>query len=160
MCGTRRVIFKELHIGAPLHQTPTTDDQLKRANPINSYNMQSTEDSADGVELTASGVVNPTSSELQQQQSPKQSPQQNSNELSASQVELFLTMHNRKLTRELNGPQKKKTKYHLVILLCFLILVYGLSSTYATTNSNPNNGEEGTTTGGGTGGDQQWHDGQ
>jgi len=114
--------------------------------------MQSIEDSIDGVELTASDVANPSSPELQQQQSPKQNKQQSSNELSSSQIELFLTMHNRKLTRELNGPQKKKTKYHLVILLCFLILVYGLSSTYATTN--PNNGEEGNTSTG-TGGNQQ-----
>lgn len=112
--------------------------------------MKSTKGSAaDGVELTTSGVVNPTSSELQQQQSSKQHKQQSSNELASSQIELFLTMHNRKLTRELNGPQKKKTKYHLVILLCFLILVYGLSSTYATTNT-----EEGATSGG-TGGNQQ-----
>eukprot|EP00956_Cyclotella_meneghiniana_P038534 scaffold155675_cov77-Cyclotella_meneghiniana.AAC.2 len=43
-------------------------------------------------------------------------------------VELFLTMHYRKMLRELNGPQKKKSKYHLVVLFCFLLMIYGFSA--------------------------------
>lgn len=43
-------------------------------------------------------------------------------------IELFLTMHYRKMLRDLNGPQKKKTKYHLIVLLCFLIIIYGFSA--------------------------------
>jgi hypothetical protein len=43
-------------------------------------------------------------------------------------IELFLTMHYRKMLRDLNGPQKKKTKYHLIVLLCFLVITYGFSA--------------------------------
>jgi len=42
--------------------------------------------------------------------------------------EVFCTMQYRKMQRELNGPQKKKTKYHYIALACLLILVYGLSA--------------------------------
>ncbi|KAL7553515.1 hypothetical protein ACHAWF_017587 [Thalassiosira exigua] len=41
---------------------------------------------------------------------------------------LFLAMHHRKLERDLNGPQKKKTRFHFVALGCMLVLVYGLSA--------------------------------
>ncbi|KAL7541123.1 hypothetical protein ACHAXR_010666 [Thalassiosira sp. AJA248-18] len=54
--------------------------------------------------------------------------------------ELFLTMQYRKMQRDLNGPQKKKTKYHFIALWCLLILVYGLSAGY---NSNSTTSEEG-----------------
>ena len=67
----------------------------------------------------------------------KQSSQQQ--HLKDPHMELFLTMHYRKMQRDLNGPQKKKTKYHLVILLCFLILVYASSASY----SQPDNESEG-----------------
>lgn len=36
--------------------------------------------------------------------------------------QLFLTMHARKLDRDLNGPQKKKTRFHFVALACLLVL--------------------------------------
>jgi len=42
--------------------------------------------------------------------------------------EVFLTMYHRKKQRELNGPQKKKNKYHLIALSILLILVYTGSS--------------------------------
>ena len=42
--------------------------------------------------------------------------------------EVFCTMQYRKMQRELNGPQKKKTKYHYMALACLLILVYGISA--------------------------------
>jgi len=42
--------------------------------------------------------------------------------------QLFLTMHYRKMQRDLNGPQKKKTRYHFIALACMLILIYGMSS--------------------------------
>ena len=42
--------------------------------------------------------------------------------------EVFLTMHYRKMQRDLNGPQKKQSKYHYVALACMLILIYGLSA--------------------------------
>lgn len=42
--------------------------------------------------------------------------------------QIFLTMHHRKMQRDLNGPQKKKRKYHFVALACLLILIYGLSA--------------------------------
>ena len=53
-------------------------------------------------------------------------------------IELFLTMQYRKMQRDLNGPQKKKTKYHLIVLLCFLIIVYGFGSTYEPTDDGKN----------------------
>ena len=43
-------------------------------------------------------------------------------------IELFLTMTYRKMLRDLNGPQKKKTKYHLIVLISFLIIIYGFSA--------------------------------
>ena len=55
-------------------------------------------------------------------------------------IELFLTMHYRKMQRDLNGPQKKKTKYHLIVLLCFLIIVYGFGSAYPVGDDNNVNG--------------------
>ena len=66
----------------------------------------------------------------------KQSSQQH---LKDPHMELFLTMHYRKMQRDLNGPQKKKTKYHLVILLCFLILVYASSASYIQPNESEGN---------------------
>jgi len=51
-------------------------------------------------------------------------------------IELFLIMKYRKMQRDLNGPQKKKTKYHLIVLLCFLIIVYGFGSAYEATDDN------------------------
>ena len=40
------------------------------------------------------------------------------------------------MQRDLNGPQKKKTKYHLIVLLCFLIIVYGFGSAYEAPDDN------------------------
>jgi esterase/lipase superfamily enzyme len=54
-------------------------------------------------------------------------------------IELFLTMHYRKMLRNLNGPQKKNTKYHLIVLLCFLIIIYGFSAYTNTSDSTTEN---------------------
>ena len=62
--------------------------------------------------------------------------------------EVFLTMHYRKMQRDLNGPQKKQSKYHYVALACMLILIYGLSAYQRGETNLP---EEG---GGGGGGEQ------
>ena len=56
-------------------------------------------------------------------------PAQPSTRVSLEKMEeLFLTMHYRKMQRDLNGPQKKQSKYHYVLLACMLILIYGLSA--------------------------------
>eukprot|EP00581_Thalassiosira_minuscula_P014665 CAMPEP_0183717520 /NCGR_PEP_ID=MMETSP0737-20130205/11118_1 /TAXON_ID=385413 /ORGANISM="Thalassiosira miniscula, Strain CCMP1093" /LENGTH=723 /DNA_ID=CAMNT_0025946983 /DNA_START=1 /DNA_END=2172 /DNA_ORIENTATION=- len=42
--------------------------------------------------------------------------------------ELFLTMHYRKMQRDLHGPQKKKTKFHFIAMACLFLLAYGLTA--------------------------------
>lgn len=63
--------------------------------------------------------------------------------------DVFLTMHYRKMQRDLNGPQKKQSKYHYVALACMLILIYGLSAYQRGETNLPEEGE-----GGGGGGEQ------
>jgi len=55
--------------------------------------------------------------------------------------EVFLTMHYRKMQRDLNGPQKKQSKYHYVGLACMLILIYGLSAYQHETEGEEEGGE-------------------
>lgn len=40
--------------------------------------------------------------------------------------DLFLTMHYRRMQRELHGPQKKKTRYQFVALAVLLVIVYNV----------------------------------
>ena len=56
--------------------------------------------------------------------------------------EVFLNMHYRKMQRDLNGPQKKQSKYHYVALACMLILIYGLSA-YQRETTMPEQSQEG-----------------
>lgn len=47
---------------------------------------------------------------------------------SPQQESVFLTMRQRALERDLNGKQKKATRYHLVALLILLLAIYGVGA--------------------------------
>jgi len=58
----------------------------------------------------------------------REGPPLSADVLSAAQEQVFLTMHQRKMQRDLNGPQREQSKYHYAALACLLVLVYGLSA--------------------------------